>query len=177
MKRLAAALVLLASCAPAAPAPGPDPAPAQETPQPEETKLLKFDAPKGWTSEEPSNRLRKVQYRVPDKQKTAEDAEFFVSFFRISGATVQDNLRRWGAQMGVSAPTPQVIQGAFKCHFVDLLGSYAGDAASDPIEKARMLAAIVETEDGPWYFKFVGPADTVGDWREEFVALLRSIRP
>ena len=40
-----------------------------------------------------------------------------------------------------------------------------------PIEDARLLAAVVEAKGGPWYFKLLGPADTVGDWKKEFVKL------
>jgi hypothetical protein len=40
-----------------------------------------------------------------------------------------------------------------------------------------MLAAVVETADGPWYFKLVGPAPTVGGWKEEMVKLLKEAHP
>ena len=37
-----------------------------------------------------------------------------------------------------------------------------------------MLSAILETSEGEqWFFKLVGPADTVGDWQNEFKGLLK----
>ena len=39
-----------------------------------------------------------------------------------------------------------------------------------------MLGAIVEASDGPWFFKLVGPADTVGDWKDEYVAMLKAAK-
>ena len=41
-------------------------------------------------------------------------------------------------------------------------------------ENQRMLAAVVEAEDGPWYFKITGPADTVGPWKDDVVKMLKT---
>jgi hypothetical protein len=40
-----------------------------------------------------------------------------------------------------------------------------------------MLAAIVATKDGPWYFKLVGPEATVAKWEASYQAFLSSIQP
>jgi len=56
---------------------------------------------------------------------------------------------------------------------VDLKGTYTGDKDAGAMENSRLLAAVVEAADGPWYFKLVGPADTVGPWKEDFVAMVK----
>jgi hypothetical protein len=56
---------------------------------------------------------------------------------------------------------------------VDLKGTYTGDSKAGPQENSRMMAAVVEAADGPWYFKLVGPAESVGPWREEFITMLK----
>ena len=41
----------------------------------------------------------------------------------------------------------------------------------------RMLAAIVETPNGPWYFKALGPAATMDAHRAEFLSFLHTMKP
>lgn len=137
--------------------------------------VIAFEAPKEWTKEEPSSNMRKAQYKIPDKEKTAKDAELAVFYFGAGNAMLKANLQRWGQQMGAEVK-PETIEGHHKITLVDLKGTYTGDAAAGAMENARMLAAVVEGSDGPWYFKLVGPADTVGDWREEFVKLLKGAK-
>ncbi|HXG60403.1 MAG TPA: hypothetical protein VNO22_03430 [Planctomycetota bacterium] len=134
---------------------------------------IRFEAPQGWIRETPSNPMRKAQYRIPDKEGKAGEAELTVFFFGPDRNLLQANLDRWARQMGSSDPKPETFEGRCRVTLLDLSGTYRSDFAPEPIEKARMLAAVVEASDGPWYFKLVGPADTVGDWRDEFVALLK----
>lgn len=182
MKQLAFALLLLASCSPdpgpsgkTDPAPTTDPAPA--TPRPA-VKLIGFTAPAGWIQEEPTNNMRKAQYRVPDKQKQAKDALFVLSTTRTwSPESFQENLDRWSAQMGGAAPKVETFVGQCKTTLVDLTGDYRSDFDPEPVTGARMLVAIVETPDAPWFFKMVGPQETVGGWRDDFVAMLKAAHP
>ncbi len=181
MKRVWIVLPLLAACSsppPAPPAPKEAPA-AAPLPESKGDGLLRFAPPTGWVKEEPSNRMRKAQYRVPDKQKDHKDAEFTVFFFGASPVSVRSNIDRWVVQMGADKASPELVQGAAcKVTLVDLSGTYSGDSQTGgPVEGARMLAAVVETEQGPWYFKVVGQAETVSDWREEFVAMLKAAKP
>jgi hypothetical protein len=143
----------------------------------QDEKIIQFEAPKEWTKETPANRMRKAQYKVPDKEKKAKDAELTLFFFGPNAGGVDANLKRWAAQMGQAAAKGEAIEGKCKVTLVDLKGTYTERPDADPVENARMLAAVVETAGGPWFFKLVGPADTVGDWREEYVALLKAAQP
>ena len=40
----------------------------------------------------------------------------------------------------------------------------------------RLLAAVVETPAGPYFFKLTGPARTVARWDDRFAAFLRSVQ-
>lgn len=135
--------------------------------------IIRFEVPQGWVRQTPSNPMRKAQIRIPDKDGKAGDAELTVFFFGPDRNLLQANLDRWARQMGSSDPKPETFEGRCRVTLLDLTGTYRSDFEPQPIENARMLAAVVEASDGPWYFKFVGPADTVGDWREEFVAVLK----
>jgi hypothetical protein len=185
MNKLPIALLLLVSCSPdptpPPPKAAPDPqaaAPAMMAP-PERTStsagdLIKFDAPAGWVKEEPSSNMRKAQYKVPDKDKKGKDAQLAVFYFGPNNEMLEANVKRWAVQMGADDPKPEVIQGKCKITLVDLKGTYTGDKDAGPLENSRLLAAVVEAADGPWYFKLVGPADTVGPWREDFVTMLKA---
>lgn len=187
MNKLVIALLALVSCSPdptpPPPKKAPDPATVSVEPPPvanidrpagPAVDVIKFDAPAGWSKEEPSNNMRKAQYKVPDKDKKAGDAQLALFYFGPRNDALEDNLKRWAQQMGAAEPKTEVIQGKCKIHLVDLKGTYTGDQQQGPQENQRLLAAVVENADGPWYFKLVGPADTVGPWKDEFVTMLKS---
>jgi hypothetical protein len=144
---------------------------------PVQDDLIKFEAPKEWTRETPSSNMRKAQYKVPDKEKKAGDAQLALFFFGDRSGGVEDNVKRWAGQMGQSEAKAEKIEGKLKVTLVDLKGTYTERPGSAAVENARMLAAVVETDKGPWFFKLVGPADTVGDWREEMIKLLKDAKP
>ena len=138
--------------------------------------VITFKAPEAWKKEEPSSNMRKGQYKIPDKEKTAKDAELAIFYFGAGAGGIKANIDRWAQQMGATDVKTEVIEGAHKVHLLDLKGTYTGDAAAGPQAGARMLGAIVEATDGPWFFKLVGPADTVGDWKDEYVAMLKAAK-
>ena len=172
---------LLAACAApkSAPDAGAEPDAAKK-PAPVKMKVLKsteriigFEHPESWKEEEPANRMRRAQFLVEDKQKEQGDAHLTIFHFRV-GSPIELNVKRWANQMGVGDAKPETIEGKCPITLVDLKGTYMGDSQTDPIGDARMMAAIVEAPDGQWYFKLIGPSGTVGDWRAEFVSLLKS---
>jgi hypothetical protein len=187
MNKLMIAILALVSCSPDPTPPpltlAPDPATVTVEPPPmaeverparPAVDLIKFDAPAGWSKEEPSSNMRKAQYKVPDKEKKAGDGQMALFYFGNRNDMLEDNLKRWASQMGAADPKTEVIQGKCKIHLVDLKGTYTGDNDKGPQDNQRLLAAVVENADGPWYFKLVGPADTVGPWKDEFVAMLKA---
>jgi hypothetical protein len=174
MKRFAILLAALASCSEGAPPPPPAPGPltSSPVPSPEPSPIIAFEVPGSWNKEQPANRLRRVQYKVPDKEGKGKEAEFTLTNSRIF-VPLEENVARWSAQMGGAAAKTETFLGKHKVTLIDLAGTYAGDSQNEPIPAARMLVATVETAEGPWYFKLVGPADTVGAWKDDFIALLK----
>ena len=153
---------------------------------------LKYTAPESWPREPVrSPALRVDQYRLPRAGSDTEDADLAV-FAGGIGGSVEDNVGRWRAQFtteaGQPVPDEALVRETFevsglKITLVDVAGRYSpgamlpGASAPAPKENYRMLGAIVETPDGPWFFKALGPAATLGAHRAAFVEFLRSMRP
>ena len=66
---------------------------------------------------------------------------------------------------------------------LDVEGAYSG-AMSAPMAgqgggvtpNYRMLAAVIETNTGPWFIKLTGQRDSVAEWEDSFHEYVRSAR-
>jgi hypothetical protein len=142
---------------------------------------IQWALPAGWQAEPPTNSMRLAQASVPGAAGAAELSIFH--FAPGAGGGLQDNLDRWIGQMGSPADPEggSFESGPFQITWVSAPGTYdpgaMGMQASPPQPGWRLLGAVVEGEDGRWFFKLVGPEATVSAAREDFFTLLRSIRP
>lgn len=146
---------------------------------------LRFSVPKQWTRVPAPSDMRAAQYKVPHAGTDAEDAELVLFYFgRGKGGGVQENLDRWYGQFerpdgkpvaDAAVLTIRKVDG-LKVTAVDVAGTYSGMAPkSAPKPGTRMLAAIVEGEVGPWFFRLIGPDATVASAKNDFDALLGSL--
>jgi hypothetical protein len=149
---------------------------------------LRFSLPSDWVRVPAPSDMRAAQFRVPKAGSDAEDAEAVLFFFGVGqGGGAQENLERWYGQMtqpdGKSSKdagvvTIKTVKG-LKITALDLAGTYKGMPApgQPPVAKAgyRLLAAAVEGEGGPWFFRVVGPDATVTAAKPAFDALLESV--
>jgi hypothetical protein len=170
--------------APPAPAPAPASAPApapaapKESVRPPAKDHLSYTTPAEWVSEKPANEMRKAQYRVPDRKGKSDPASLTLFTFGGPAASLESNVERWREQMGGGDASISKVEGAASpATVVDITGTYAGDDKGKPVENARLLAAVVEAGDRTWYFKMVGPADTVDGWKDAFITMLKGVRP
>ena len=146
-----------------------------------------FKMPAKWNAEAPKSAMRRAQLSAPG---SAGAAELIVYFFGPQGAgTAQDNLDRWVGQF--SKPDGSAVTDAKQTSSkvsgmdvtrLEVAGQYAGgmNAAGQQQpgqSNQRMIAAIVSSQGGPYYFKFVGPSATVAENAAAFDALLASMVP
>lgn len=149
---------------------------------------LVFKPQPGWTVETPSSPMRKAQYRLPHLAGDAEDATLVVTFFSGQGGGLEANIERWTSQFEQpdGKKSADLVQRAERkvdgmdVHEVALSGTYVAETSPGSgkqyhNENWRMLAAIVDSDHGPYYLKLVGPAATVSHWESSWRAFVGEI--
>jgi len=145
---------------------------------------LAWVVPRGWKAETPASAMRRAQYRVPGPGGDAECVVFY--FGPGQGGSPMANAERWAAQFADDKGQPatasmktrtETVNGA-QVLYVEAAGTYMsggmmGDAVV-PRPGYALLGAVVEGPDANWFFKFTGPAATVGAGRAAFEGMIRS---
>ncbi len=151
---------------------------------------LQFTVPEGWIVQIPSSTMRKAQFQLPKEGNDAEDAQLILYYFGGEGGSKEANLERWAGQFvqpdGRSSHDV-LVTSTRKVNGMDVLeASITGtfDAEMMPgqgdrvrLENWSMLAAIVDTPDGPYFAKLTGPRNTVARWESSFRAWVSSLQP
>ncbi len=150
---------------------------------------LKFDAPSGWVSRTPASSMRVAEFALPHASKDTQDASLVLYYFGGQGGSVQANLDRWVAQMAqpdgsdstAAARTSHLTTHGLPVTLVDVSGTYVAEKSPGSPEHYnqpgfRLIAAVVETPDGPFFVKVIGPAATVGRWESSVTTFLESLR-
>lgn len=152
---------------------------------------LAFEVPGGWVPGVTTSSMRVAEFTLPRAAGDSEDVSVVVYFFPGGGGTVQANLDRWigqvaqtdGSSSSAAAKTTTMQSTAgLKMTVVDLGGTYVAEVkpgSSEHFNKTgfHLRAAVVESPDGPYYVKVVGPRATVSKWDASLEAFLKSMRP
>ena len=158
---------------------------SQETQKPQ---ALKFKVPAGWVEEERSSSMRVAQYKLPRVEGDAEDGSLVLYYFgKGQGGSTNANIERWASQMQTPegaakeklAEESFTTTGGLKVTAVDAKGTYVAETApgSGTFQNKpgyRLRAAVIETPNGSYFVKLVGPEKTVTRWDESFMSYLRS---
>lgn len=144
-----------------------------------------FKVPAKWSAQAPKSGMRRAQLSAPG---SAGAAELIVYFFGPQGAgSSQENVDRWIGQF--SNPDGSAVSNAKQASSkvsgmditrLEVAGQYAGGmnpAGQQQPGQAnqRLIAAIVNTQSGPYYFKFLGPSASVTENAAAFDGLISSI--
>jgi hypothetical protein len=146
---------------------------------------VSFKLPPKWEAQQPSSSMRRAQVSASG---SAGPAELVVYFFGPQGAgTAKANIDRWigqfanpdGSPISDAKQTTSEIS-TFEVTQVEVAGQYAGGMGAtgqaQPLKGGqRLLAAIVTTDGGPYYFKFLGPDATVTEHRAAFDDVIASV--
>ena len=149
---------------------------------------LKFTVPAGWIEEERTSSMRVAQYRLPHAATDSEDASLVLYYFgQGQGGSASANVERWigqmkqaeGASSKEAAKQEQLEVNGLKVTTVDVSGTYVAETApgSGTFHNKpgyRLRAAVVETPNGSYFVKLVGPEKTVAQWNESFLSYIKS---
>lgn len=192
---LAAPVILAVALAGCAKAPAePDRSSASAPPPAPAVPPLQWDAPGSWTKvPTPPGGAKKASYKIDKVGNDKEEAEMDVFFFGTGSKGDPDpNFKEWLGQFdgdGVkNAKRESLDIKGFKVDTVELSGTYkialtppAPGRRQPPVQMVknsyRLYGAVVKTAGrGNWFFKIVGPDETVQAARSAFRAMLETIR-
>jgi hypothetical protein len=156
---------------------------------------LLWDAPSLFTRvDPPKNGPRKAAYKVDkagaDKEETTVDVLFFGTGAK---GDVEANFKEWFAQfdgdLGATATREKLRVGELEVEVVDTKPSTfkvpltppVGPKKQPPVQMVksgfRLHGAAVRTKDrGTWFFRMIGPDETVQAARPAFRKMLESVR-
>jgi hypothetical protein len=145
-------------------------------------------APADWTTKAVTSSMRAGDFMLP--AKPGAEAELIVYYFGENGAgSVDDNLDRWlgqfqqpdGKKSRDVAKIEKTKFGGQDATYVSVTGRFVAPAmpgASENVDKSdqALLAAIVSSPAGPYYFKLVGAKATVDAQAGAFRKMLESLK-
>ncbi len=133
--------------------------------------------------------MRIAQYRLPKVAGDTEDASLVVYYFgQGQGGSAAANVERWVGQMrqadgsaAKDAKEEHFDSNGLKVTTVDVSGTYTAETApgsgtftNNP--GYRLRAAVIETPNGSYFVKLVGPQETVTKWNDSFLGYLKSFQ-
>lgn len=132
--------------------------------------------------------MRKASYKIPAAAGDASGGELAVFYFGPGqGGSVEANVQRWLGQFSGVKPSGITRAdrsfGSLSGHLVEVdSGTYTDSMAAmrgesgAPRESYGLVGAIVETPQGPYFFKLTGPSKTVQAAKADLMTLLESIK-
>lgn len=151
---------------------------------------LKFTVPPGWIEEERTSSMRVAQYRLPKAEGDTENGSVVLYYFgQGQGGSTAANIERWVGQMKqadggsskAAAKEEHLDVNGLKVTTVDVGGTYVAETmpGSGTFENKpgyRLLAGVVETPNGSYFLKLIGPEKTVVRWNESFLSFVKSFK-
>jgi hypothetical protein len=155
-------------------------------PSPEQKVQLEWTDPQGWVRQPQTSPMRVATYKVPHAGSDKDDAELAVFYFGSGqGGDVEANLKRWENQFTdkkSDAKRTERSANGLKAHVLEIeSGTYTAMAmmpgqSASPKSDYGMLAAVVETPLGPYFFKLTGPSKTVKAQKDAYMTMLDSVK-
>ena len=150
---------------------------------------LTFTAPQGWQQGKPGSPMRVAEFTLPRAEGDAEDAQLVLYFFGGQGGSVDANIQRWVAQMQQADGTPSSAVAKKQSRkvnglavtLVDVSGTYIAETAPGATERHnkprfRLRAGVIETAQGPYFVKLIGPEKTVTRWDHAYDQFVGSLK-
>jgi hypothetical protein len=147
---------------------------------------LTFQAPKSWKSTPPTSQMRRAQLTVEPMEGDDYPAELIVYAFAGGAGGVEANIKRWqNFFKDDNGNTPSIetkkVQGKnVEVTRAETHGEYHpaqfGGRPEPARKNARLLGAIVITDDVGYFIRMVGPDKTMSKIRPDFDEMLKSFK-
>lgn len=145
---------------------------------------LSIEVPASWKRLRPSSQMRRAELELPPVEGDMNPGNLAVFVFPEGAGTVQANVDRWQQQFkGDDGQTPEVVSAKVQGQNVEVTrvevaGTYVEPpfAGGGTFPNYRLLGAIVETTDGSYFLKLVGPDKTIQAAEEGFNAMIASMK-
>ena len=150
---------------------------------------LRFSVPSQWVRVPAPEAEWAARWRLPRAVGNRQDGDLVLFYFgKGTGGSSEETLARWHAAFfqpdgrpsrDVSTVTVRTVHG-LRMTALDLAGTYKPGPTRDgpkppPRPGQRMLAAMIEGEEGPWFFEATGPAATIAQAKPGFDAMLDAL--
>ncbi|MFT3772564.1 MAG: hypothetical protein QM820_44805 [Minicystis sp.] len=188
-----APVILAAALAACSRAPAePEKTASSSAPTPVVAPLL-WDAPGSWTKlEAPKSGPKKASYRIDKVGNDKEEAEMTAYFFGTGAKgdpapTFKEWFGQFDGDVGATAKREDFSVRELKVETVEVAGTFkialtppARGRKQPPVQMVknnwRLYGAVVKTPDrGNWFFKLVGPDETVQSAKSAFRAMLETL--
>ncbi len=152
---------------------------------------MKSTAPATWKKDEPPKgpmfKSRKYQFKIDKVADDPENAELRIILLQGEGGGVDANVDRWKKEFKAPASDKAKVE-KFKVNGVDVVmvdieGTYlskfppfAPDAKVTEKENWRIINVMFASKNGPYFFKLMGPAKTVGGQRKAFEEWVKNFK-
>lgn len=144
---------------------------------------LSLEAPEAWKETKASSAMRKLQLVIPRAEGDQQDGELAVFVFPGGAGTVRDNVERWRNQFrDASGQSPKGESKTVKGKNVDVTRVELAGTFTDPFggtgaqPNYSLLGAIVETPQGAYFVKLIGPAKTLEAAEADFDKMVASMQ-
>jgi hypothetical protein len=159
---------------------------ADDAAKPFDAGGLVFDVPTTWKTTPVSNSMQKAKFKVEAVKGDTDGAELIISTFANAAGGVEANIARWektfkDKEGNPVKPEVKKAKGQnVEVTTVDISGVYTPSNFGGPKlpdnPDARLLGAIVLTDDGSYFLRFIGSAKTVGASKADFDKLVASMK-
>jgi len=147
---------------------------------------MTFKAPDSWKTIPTRSQMRKAQLQVEPVKGDDFPALLVVYAFPGGAGSVDANVKRWQSQFkDADGNPPKIVSKTVKGKNVEVTkvetsghytpGQFPGVAPEPERDNARLLGAIVVTEQVGYFLKMVGPDKTMDSIRPAFDELISSI--
>lgn len=143
-----------------------------------------YQIPASWQRQRPSNQMRAVQYGIPPAEGDKAKVEMIVFYFGGGGGGVKENLDRWVGMFQDKEEKEKIDKfeaDGMTITTLDVTGTYKDKPAPflpdfELRKDWRMLASVVESPDGPYFFRMVGPKNTIKEQEKNWEKMLKSAK-